>query len=43
MPLTSSVLEMMHAMKVDGHGDEDHGALAKFYEKLAQTEIKTRQ
>jgi 2-hydroxy-3-oxopropionate reductase len=40
LPLTSSVLEMMYALKVDGHEFEDHSSLVKFYEKLADTEVK---
>lgn len=40
LPLTASVLEMMHALKVDGLGTADHGALVRYYEKLAQTEVK---
>lgn len=40
LPLTASVMEMMQAMKVDGMGDLDHGALVRHYEKLAQIEVK---
>lgn len=40
LPLTASVLEMMHALKVDGLGTADHGALVRYYEKLAQTEVR---
>lgn len=40
LPLTASVMEMMQALKVDGHGDKDHGGLALFYEKLAQIEVQ---
>lgn len=40
LPLTASVMEMMQALKVDGHGDKDHGGLVLFYEKLAQIEVK---
>ncbi len=39
LPLTSAVMEMMQALKVDGCGDNDHGAIAKFYEKIANIEI----
>ncbi|MBT2728038.1 2-hydroxy-3-oxopropionate reductase [Bacillus sp. ISL-75] len=39
LPLTSSVLEMMYALKVDGHEFEDHSSLVKFYEKLANIEV----
>jgi 2-hydroxy-3-oxopropionate reductase len=40
LPLSASVMEMMQALKVDGHGDKDHCSLALYYEKLANTEIK---
>lgn len=40
LPLSSSVMEMMQALKVDGLGEADHGALVCFFEKLSQIEIK---
>jgi len=40
LPLSAAVMEMMQALKVDGMGDCDHGALVRFYEKLAQVEVK---
>jgi 2-hydroxy-3-oxopropionate reductase len=40
LPLSAVVMEMMQALKVDGMGDCDHGALVRFYEKLAQIEVK---
>lgn len=40
LPLTAAVMEMMQALKVDGHGDGDHCSLVKYYEKLAQVEVK---
>ncbi len=40
LPLTAAVMEMMQALKVDGMGDLDHGALVRYYEKLAQVEVK---
>lgn len=39
-PLSAAVLEMMVALKVDGHDTCDHDALALYYEKLAGAEIK---
>ncbi|WP_110930630.1 2-hydroxy-3-oxopropionate reductase [Paenibacillus bouchesdurhonensis] len=39
LPLTASVLEMMHALRVDGLGTADHSALLQYYEKLAHTEV----
>ena len=40
LPLSASVMEIMQALKVDGMGDCDHGAVVRFYEKLAQVEVK---
>ncbi|GBG55627.1 2-hydroxy-3-oxopropionate reductase [Sporomusaceae bacterium FL31] len=39
LPLTAAVMEMMQALKVDGMGDLDHGALIRYYEKMAQVEV----
>lgn len=39
LPLTSLVLDMMRTLKADGCGGEDHGALVKFYEKLASSKV----
>nr|WP_197470623.1 2-hydroxy-3-oxopropionate reductase [Anaerosporomusa subterranea] len=40
LPLTAAVMEIMQALKVDGMGDNDHGALIRYYEKMAQIEVK---
>jgi 2-hydroxy-3-oxopropionate reductase len=40
LPLTAAAMEIMQALKVDGLGDADHGAVIRFYEKLAQVEVK---
>ena len=40
LPLTSAVMEMMQALKVDGHEFEDHSSLVKYYEKLANVEVR---
>ncbi|WP_170291214.1 2-hydroxy-3-oxopropionate reductase [Neomoorella glycerini] len=40
LPLTATVMEILQALKVDGLGDADHGAIIRFYEKLAQVEVK---
>lgn len=40
LPLSAAVMEMMQALKVDGHGDKDHGSLVLFYEKLANILVK---
>lgn len=40
LPLTAAVMEMMQALKVEGMGDLDHGALVRYYEKMAHIEVK---
>jgi 2-hydroxy-3-oxopropionate reductase len=43
LPLTSQAMEIMQALKVDGMGDADHSAIIRFYEKLAQVEVKKQK
>lgn len=40
LPLTSQVMEIMQALKADGLGDADHGALIRYWEKLAKIEVR---
>jgi 2-hydroxy-3-oxopropionate reductase len=40
IPLTSQVMEMMQALRVDGKQAEDHGGLIQFYEKLAGVKVR---
>ncbi|WP_078429095.1 2-hydroxy-3-oxopropionate reductase [Alkalihalobacterium alkalinitrilicum] len=40
LPLSSQVLEMFHALQVDGKQADDHGGLVQYYEKLAKTEVR---
>lgn len=40
LPLTASVMEILQALAVDNMGGLDHGAIVRFYEKLAQVEVK---
>ncbi|MDR3565894.1 MAG: 2-hydroxy-3-oxopropionate reductase [Negativicutes bacterium] len=40
LPLTAAVMEIMQALKVDGMGDNDHSSLVRYYEKMAQIEVK---
>jgi 2-hydroxy-3-oxopropionate reductase len=40
LPLASQVMEMLQTLKADGLGDKDHSAIAKYYEKVADTEIR---
>lgn len=39
LPLTSQLMEIMQAIKLDGCGVEDHSSIVKFYEKLANIEV----
>jgi 2-hydroxy-3-oxopropionate reductase len=39
LPLTSLVREMMETLHADGFGQDDHGALAKYYAKVSGTQI----
>lgn len=40
LPLSSQLLEIFHSLKVDGKEKDDHGSIVRYYEKLAQTEVK---
>lgn len=40
LPLTSQVMEIMQALKVDGKAKDDHGGIIQFYEKLAGIEVR---
>lgn len=40
LPLTASVMEMMQTLKGFNLDHNDHSALVKYYEKLADTEVK---
>lgn len=39
LPLTTCVMEMMQTLRADGFGQDDHDALAKYYEKLSGIRI----
>jgi len=39
IPLTASVMQLLQAVKLDGHGQSDHSALAAFYEKIGGISI----
>lgn len=43
LPLTAAVMEAMQSLKVDGLGEADHGAIVRFYEKLAQVEVRKQE
>ncbi|MDK2809609.1 MAG: hypothetical protein PWR27_318 [Petroclostridium sp.] len=38
--LTSQVMEILQALKVDGKGQHDHGGIIQFYEKIAKVEVR---
>ena len=40
LPLTAGVMGIMQALKADGHEVEDHSSIVKYYEKLANIEVK---
>jgi 2-hydroxy-3-oxopropionate reductase len=40
VPLSSGVMEIMQALKVDGKAGDDHGGIIQFYEKLAKAEVR---
>lgn len=40
LPLSSQLLEILHALKVDGKAAHDHGGIVQYYEKLANVEVK---
>ncbi|MEA4848013.1 MAG: 2-hydroxy-3-oxopropionate reductase [Clostridiaceae bacterium] len=40
LPLTASVMEILQSLKVDGLQKEDHCAIVKYYEKLANVQVK---
>jgi 2-hydroxy-3-oxopropionate reductase len=40
LPLTSQVVEMMQALKVDGKEKDDHSGLIQYFEKIAGIEVK---
>jgi 2-hydroxy-3-oxopropionate reductase len=40
LPLTSQVMEIMQALKVDGKAGNDHSGIVQFYEKLAKIEAR---
>lgn len=39
MPLSSQLLEIFHALKIDGKAADDHGGIVQYFEKLANVEV----
>jgi 2-hydroxy-3-oxopropionate reductase len=42
LPLSSFVQQIILSLMTDGRGEEDHSALATFFEKMAKVEIKSK-
>lgn len=40
VPLSSQIMEIMQALKVDGKAKDDHGGIIQFYEKLAKVQVR---
>lgn len=40
LPLSSQLLEIFHALKVDGKAADDHGGIVQYYEKQANVEVR---
>lgn len=40
MPLTSQLFEIMQALKVGGHMEDDHGGMVQYFEQLAGVEVR---
>lgn len=40
LPLTGQLFELMQALKIDGHMDEDHSGIIQYFEKLAHVTVK---
>lgn len=42
LPLSSQLLEIFHALKVDGKAADDHGGIVQYFEKLAGVQVKAK-
>lgn len=42
VPLTASVMETLQGLRVAGHGNSDHSAILRHYEKLSGVEVRKR-
>lgn len=43
MPLTAQLFEIMQALKVGGHMDDDHGGIVQYFEQLAGVQVKSKE
>lgn len=41
VPFSAQLFEIMQSLKVQGHMDEDHSAIVKYFEMLAGTEVRS--
>lgn len=41
LPLTAHVMEMLQTLHADGEGQSDHSAIVKYYEKIAESNIRS--
>jgi 2-hydroxy-3-oxopropionate reductase len=41
VPLTSQIMEIMQALRVDGKQKDDHGGIIQFYERLAGVKVRS--
>ncbi len=41
LPMTAQLFEIMQALKVGGHMDDDHGGIVQYFEALAGVEVKS--
>jgi 2-hydroxy-3-oxopropionate reductase len=41
IPLSSQIMEIMQALRVDGKEENDHGGIVQFYERLAGVTVRT--
>ncbi|ONI39970.1 2-hydroxy-3-oxopropionate reductase [Candidatus Epulonipiscium fishelsonii] len=40
LPMTAQVMEMLQTLHADGFGQDDHSAIAKYYEKVSGTKVR---
>ncbi len=43
LPLTAQLFEIMQALKVGGHMDEDHSGIVQYFERLADVVVESNQ
>ena len=43
LPLTSQVMEIMQALRADGHEKNDHSAIVKYYEKINNITVERKK